>query len=139
MMNLRSILGSFMVLFCALVLLGACKSSGKDGYATTASMEKHDAIPYTIPSSSLFSKISLGWSQARVHDTIGKPTDSRGYVTGKNWIPMYFGSDRYRFEDLYKGEGRIIYSGGAGMSSQGYTVLKIIYDPNESGYNDKTR
>jgi hypothetical protein len=139
MMNGRRILSSFIVLFCTLVLLGACKSSGRDNQSTTASMEKYDAIPYPIPSGSLFSKISLGWSQARVHDTIGKPTDSRGYVTGKNWIPMYFGSDRYRIEDLYKGEGRIIYSGGSGMSYQGYTVLKIIYDQTESGYNDKTR
>jgi hypothetical protein len=71
-----------------------------------------------------------------VHDVIGDPTDTRSYVTGKAFIPMYFGSDGARMEDLYKGEGRIIYSGGAGMGNQGYTVFKIIYDPTEDGYNE---
>ena len=98
-----------------------------------------DAIPTPIPSSSKFSKISLGWSEQRVHDTIGKPTDSRKYITGKSFIPYYFGSDAARKEDLYKGEGRIIYAGGAGLANQGFTVHKIIYDPSESGYNDITR
>lgn len=98
-----------------------------------------EAIPTPIPPTSIFSKISVGWSMSRVHDTIGKPTDTRHYITGKNWIPMYFGSDRVRLEDLYKGEGRVIYAGGAGMGNQGYTVFKIIYDPNESGYNDAHR
>ena len=117
-----------LILFVCLVLcLSACQKN------TSA----EDAIPTPIPPTSDFSKIGLGWSQKRVHDTIGSPTDTRNYITGKAFIPFYFGSDNARVEDLYKGEGRIIYAGGSGIGSQGYTVFKIIYDPNESGYNDK--
>ena len=136
-MGIRRIFLSSLLLVLTLVFLSACKANQNAG--STSGSEKHDAIPYPIPEKSKFAKIQIGWSQARVHDTIGKPSDSRGYVTGKNWIPMYFGSDRYRYEDLYKGEGRIIYAGGAGMGSQGYTVFKIVYDPSESGYNDNRR
>ncbi len=96
-----------------------------------------EAIPTPIPATSKFAKIQLGWSLKRVQDTIGEPTEMRDYATGKAFIPFYFGSDSYRMEGLYKGEGRIIYAGGAGISAQGFTVHKIIYDANESGYNDK--
>lgn len=118
---------SLLAIGVMLLSLMACKSS---------SPKLEDAIPNPIPESSKFSKIALGWSMGRVHDTIGMPNDTRNYMTGKAFIPMYFGSDRARMEDLYKGEGRIIYAGGTGLGNQGFTVFKIIYDPNESGYND---
>ena len=117
-----------LALVCLVFALGAC--------AKESSSE--EAIPNPIPAKSKFAKIQLGWSMQRVHDTIGKPTDTRSYTTGKAFIPFYFGSDNARVEDLYKAEGRVIYSGGAGVGNQGFTVLKIIYDPEESGYNDKT-
>lgn len=118
----------YLIMASLLLTLAACKAS---------SPEDDAAIPYPIPAKSKFAQIQLGWSHKRVHDTIGEPMDTREYTTGKAFIPFYFGSDMGRIEDLYKGEGRIIYSGGSGVNSQGFTVLKIIYDPNESGYNDK--
>lgn len=121
-------LSIYLVMASLLFAITACK---------TSSFESEEAIPYPIPAKSKFAQIQLGWSYKRVHDTIGDPTDTREYTTGKAFIPFYFGSDMERIEDLYKGEGRIIYSGGSGVSSQGYTVLKIIYDSGESGYNDK--
>ena len=115
----------------ALLMLVAC-ASGNRGEINGA-----EAISTPIPAESKFAPVVVGWSRARVHDTIGKPTDSRSYSTGKSWIPFYFGSDAVRVEDLYKGEGRIIYAGGTGLGNQGYTVYTIVYDPNESGYNDR--
>lgn len=119
---------AYLGLICLVFALAACKG---------ASPKEEDAIPVPIPAESIFTKIQLGWSQKRVHDTIGTPADTRSYFTGKSFIPFYFGSDHGRVEDLYKGEGRIIYSGGTGLGNQGFTVLKIIYDPAETGYNDK--
>jgi hypothetical protein len=56
-------------------------------------------------------------------------------MTGKAFIPFYFGGDRSRFETLYKEEGRITFTGGAGIGGRGYKVHRIIYDPSEDGYN----
>lgn len=119
---------ALVVLVMAMFLVVGCKKR---------ETKLEDAIPTPIPPTSKFAKIGLGWSMGRVHDTIGKPNDTRHYMTGKVFIPLYFGSDSVRLEDLYKGEGRIIYAGGSGFGNQGYTVFKIIYDPTESGYNDQ--
>lgn len=133
MRTFRNLVTSTLILALLVLCLSACKSRN------SATTNHEDAIPVPIPATSIFSKVTPGMSMNRVHDTIGKPTDSRNYITGKNWIPFYFGSDRMRLEDLYKGEGRIIYAGGAGMGNQGFTVFKIIYDPTETGYNDTGR
>ena len=91
------------------------------------------SIVGTIPPDSRFAKISIDMSRAEVHDLIGRPTNSHGYSTGKGFIPFYFGSDRMRFEDLYKGEGRITFT-GVGVGGINLKVYKIEYDPNERGY-----
>ena len=126
---LKNYINHFFILLLFIFIISGCKSQ--------SGVSSNDAIPTPIPQTSKFSKVQIGWSIARVHDVIGKPTDTRTYLSGKTFIPMYFGSDRARIEDLYKGEGRIIYTGGSGLTNQGYTVFKIIYDPTESGYNDK--
>ena len=48
---------------------------------------------------------------AEVTDLIGPPTDTNHYVTGKAFIPYYFGDDTTRTECHYKGIGRVIFSG----------------------------
>jgi hypothetical protein len=92
----------------------------------------------TIPPDSKFAKISVGMTKREVIDLIGEPTDEVSYITGKAFIPFYYGADTGRSELLYKGEGRITIqtTGGAfGPKSSGnFKVLKIVYDPSESGY-----
>lgn len=85
------------------------------------------------PSSAAFSKVKLGMSPKHVIDLIGSPTDQTSYLTGKAWIPFYFGRDRSRLEYRYKGEGVITFS-GAGLFHVAYTVYRVIYNPHESGY-----
>ena len=56
------------------------------------------------------------------------------YMTGKAWIPFYFGGDRHRFEMTYKGQGRLIFAGGGmGDFSSGYLIW-IIHNAAEPGY-----
>ena len=43
--------------------------------------------------------------------------------TGKAWIPFYFGSDRYRYEVVYKGQGRLLFASGAGFGWDANTHL----------------
>src|SRR5512137_1604821 len=83
---------------------------------------------------SKFKKLQIGMSMKQVTDLIGQPTDQGSYVTGKAWIPFYFGSDRYRHEMVYKGQGRLIFAGGSvGDYTSGH-LISIIHNAQESGY-----
>ncbi|MET0540379.1 MAG: hypothetical protein ABWZ88_01350 [Variovorax sp.] len=83
---------------------------------------------------SKFAKLQIGMPVRQVTDLTGPPTDQGAYMTGKAWIPFYFGADRHRFEMTYKGQGRLIFAGGGmGDFSNGYLIW-IINNPNEPGY-----
>jgi hypothetical protein len=119
--------------FClALLLLVGCASSAKQESSRSDTVQQDSGIIGTIPPTSKFAKLSLGMSFKHVVDLIGPPTDMKTHITGKNFIPFYYGSDRVRREALYKGEGRITFTGRTGGS-----VYRIIYDPSEIGYADK--
>ncbi len=83
---------------------------------------------------SSFPKLQIGMSMKQVADTIGPPTDRGAYITGKAWIPFYFGSDRHRFEFVYKNQGRLIFAGGSIGDLSGGNLIWIIHNGNESGY-----
>ena len=83
---------------------------------------------------SRFTKLTIGMPMRQVTDLTGQPTDQGAYITGKAWIPFYFGSDRYRHELVFKGQGRLIFAGGsAGDWSNGHLVW-IIHNAAEGGY-----
>lgn len=80
---------------------------------------------------SKFSKLKIGMSVKQVTDLLGQPSDRGAYVTGKAFIPFYFGGDRHRYEAVYKGAGRLIFAGGAiGEWGSGYLIW-IIHNPRE--------
>lgn len=83
---------------------------------------------------SQFTKLQIGMSMKQVADTIGQPTDRGAYVTGKAWIPFYFGSDRHRYEFVYKNQGRLIFAGGSLGDLSGGNLIWIIHNANEPGY-----
>jgi hypothetical protein len=83
---------------------------------------------------SRFGQLQIGMGMRQVRDIVGPPTDQGAYLTGKAWIPFYFGSDRARFELVYKGQGRLIFaSGGFGDFSAG-NLIWIIHCASEPGY-----
>ena len=81
---------------------------------------------------SKFTQLKIGMGYREVIDIVGQPSDQGAYVTGKAWIPFYFGSDRYRFELLYKGVGRLIFAGAAGGG--GGNLIWVIHNANEVAY-----
>ena len=83
---------------------------------------------------SKFTRLQIGMSAKQVTDIAGAPTDQGAYVTGKAFIPFYFGSDRHRFEMTYKGQGRLIFAGGGMGEYTSGNLIWIIHNPNESGY-----
>jgi hypothetical protein len=46
---------------------------------------------------SKFTQLQIGMPMRQVMDLIGQPSDQGAYITGKAWIPFYFGSDRHRY------------------------------------------
>ena len=83
---------------------------------------------------SRFTKLQIGMSMKQVIDLVGQPTDQGTYVTGKAWIPYYYGSDRYRHEMVYKRQGRLIFAGGSSGDSSSGNLISIIHNAQESGY-----
>ena len=87
----------------------------------------------TIPADSALAKIHEGMSKAEMLSLLGAPTDQDTSVTGKAFIPFYFGGDATATRMHYKGLGRV-YVSGHGIFGGGEKVLKIEYDPQESGF-----
>jgi predicted small lipoprotein YifL len=81
-----------------------------------------------------FSQLQIGMGIRQVMDICGPPSDQGAYITGKAFIPFYFGSDRSRYELFYKGQGRLIFAGGAVGNYGGGNLVWIINSANESGY-----
>lgn len=83
---------------------------------------------------SKFVNLQIGMSMKQATDIVGQPTDQGAYMTGKAWIPFYFGSDRHRYEMTFKGQGRLIFAGGSMGDYTGGNLVWIIHSANESGY-----
>jgi len=79
---------------------------------------------------SQFTRLQIGMSMRQVVDLVGQPTDQGAYITGKAFIPFYYGSDRHRHEMVYKGQGRLVFAG----TYSGGNLIWIIHNPNEGGY-----
>ena len=82
---------------------------------------------------SRFTKLQIGMPMQQVVNLIGQPSDQGAYVTGKAWIPFYFGADRHRYEMVYKSQGRLIFAGGSLGNFTGGNLIWIIHNAAEAG------
>jgi hypothetical protein len=117
------------VLVFAVGALSACAKGGGDSGAAApaAKAEAKPAIP--IPAGHPFGKITNGMNETDVRKILGEPTSSKDYMTGKAWIPWYYGSDTSRQEWTYQGKGLITFS--RNRYSGGLKVIKVTYDPSK--------
>jgi len=83
---------------------------------------------------SKFTQLQIGMPLKQVTDIAGQPTDQGAYITGKAWIPFYFGSDRHRVELVYKGWGRLVFAGGGLGDFTSAHLIWIIHSAQEGGY-----
>ena len=65
----------------------------------------------------------------RVRKVLGDPDNANAYMTGKSWIPFYYGPDTHRTDWMYKGKGRVVFS--RNRYSGGLKVIRILHNPNE--------
>ena len=107
--------------------------AGEEAYnnPTAASQQEYEkgASQDAVPGNH-FKEICIGMSLQRVTDLIGPPSDTKQYVTGKSFIPFYSGTDSVRLEAVYKGMGRITFSG------RPLQVYQVVTDTSESGFNE---
>jgi len=116
------------VLAAALVLGGCAKQSSTPAQQAPPPVEKFTPPPANTP----LAKVKTGMTQGEVENAVGRANDQKAYVTGKAFIPFYYGPDRSRVAWYYKGQGRVIFEETGGFSSHP-TVIRVEYDPNESG------
>ncbi|WP_374261997.1 hypothetical protein, partial [Zoogloea sp.] len=83
---------------------------------------------------SKFTRLQIGMPMKQVTDLIGQPSDQGAYITGKAFIPFYFGGDTHRQELVYKGQGRLIFAGGSMGDLGGANLIWIIHNANEPAY-----
>jgi hypothetical protein len=114
------------LLFC-LVGLGACASGGSEGGGGDAATVQGVAPP----AGSKLAKVTLGMDDLQVRKAIGEADGQRAYMTGKGWIPFYYGPDTHRTDWLYQKEGRVVFSRNRWNGA--LKVIRIDYDPEEDG------
>jgi hypothetical protein len=107
-------------------MLGGCAAQDSGAAAPAEA-----AAP--IPADSPLAKIKTGMRMQEVINILGAPTDQNSYSTGKAWIPFYYGDDVRRTSYYYKGIGRVVFTGGNVFGGGGGNVLRVDYDPSESG------
>lgn len=119
----------------SLVLLAACSTnksqpadsqSGESAAAAPAKQQKNPPRP--APSDSPLAKVKDGMNDTDVRRILGEPDSAKDYMTGKQFIPYYYGPDTARTEWIYKGLGRITLT--RNRYSGGLKVIRVDYDPN---------
>ncbi|HVP29592.1 MAG TPA: hypothetical protein VMW35_10575 [Myxococcota bacterium] len=116
----------------ALGVVACASGSGSKETAATSETQKHETKPpqgVPPPPSSKLSKVAIGMSDEQVRELIGPPDTANGYITGKSFIPFYYGPDTARTDWKYKGQGRVVFS--RNQWSGQLKVIRIDYDPNE--------
>jgi hypothetical protein len=70
----------------------------------------------------------------QVTDLIGQPTDTDSHITGKVFIPFYFGGDTTQLQAFYRNEGYLVYT-GAHFAGAPNRLVEIHVNPSEGGYS----
>ena len=94
----------------------------------TNSAKAAEGVP--PPPGSPLAKVQVGMSDSDVRKILGDPDNANGYITGKAFIPYYFGPDTSRRDWLYQGKGRVVFS--QNRWSGNLTVVRVDYNPNET-------
>jgi len=122
----------------ALVALVACASGGggssSEGSSSAKAHGSAAAKPpkgVAPPANSKLAKVSVGMKPEQVKEIMGDPTSQSSYMTGKMWIPFYFGPT-HQTDWKYKGQGRVVFVNNR-WSGAIQSVTRIDYDPAEDG------
>src|SRR5262245_3963338 len=82
-----------------------------------------------IPKGHVFEKVKYDMTDAQVKQILGAPTSTQAYVSGKHFIPYYYGTEGSREAWSYKGKGQIVFSRNRWNGN--LTVIEVVYDPKQ--------
>ncbi len=82
---------------------------------------------------SKFAKVRIGMRLRQVEDLIGRPDDTDSHITGKQFIPFFFGGDTHRLEAYYKNEGELTFS-PAHFGGLPDVLIRVYVNPKFTGY-----
>lgn len=82
-----------------------------------------------IPKGHVFEKVKYDMTDAQVKQILGAPTTTQAYVSGKTFIPYYYGTEGSREAWFYKGKGQIVFSRNRWNGN--LTVIEVVYDPKQ--------
>ena len=124
---------------CALLIaLVGCASGGgsSSGESSTAATSGGTAAPQPpkgvpAPAGSKLAQVTVGMKPEQVKEIMGEPANQTTYMTGKMWIPWYFGPT-HQTDWKYKDVGRVVFVNNR-WSGQIQSVARIDYDPGEDG------
>jgi hypothetical protein len=122
---------SLVLLALLVAALCACaSSSGGQQAADSPRAQAEAAKGVAPPPGSPLSKVEVGMNDIQVRKILGEPDNANSYMTGKSWIPFYFGTDTTRSDWMYKGMGRVVFS--RNQYTGGLKVIRVDYNPNET-------
>ncbi len=106
--------------------------ASKDGDRPSRQVKSDDGsvegTVYGSPAAgSKLARVKIGMTEGEVRKAIGEPDDISSYVTGKAFIPFYFGNDSARVEWIYSGLGSIAFNAGGFGGRR--VVMMINHDP----------
>ena len=130
-----------MIAMCILALAGCGKRAPSADAVADSGVRKVrsadgaiDGQIYGTPAPrGKFAKLQIGMPMKQVFDLIGQPTDTDAHITGKVFIPFYFGGDTSQVEAFYKGEGHLTFT-GAHFAGAPNRLSEIHVNPAETGY-----
>jgi hypothetical protein len=130
----------------ALVALGLAGCANQGGGSGTAAAPAQEQAPAqkaapakpapvkgaAAPAGSKLAKVQKDMTPEQVRSIMGAPDGEKSYVTGKAFIPYYYGADAgTNTEWSYKGVGRVVF--GVNKYTHNTRVIRIDYDPSETG------
>ncbi len=121
-----------LTLLLVLTVGWGCASFQKDGASAekaeeSAAAEKPKAGIASVPDDSPLAKITIGMSDSDVRMALGEPSSQNAYMTGKGWIPFYYGPDTSRTDYVYDGIGRVVFS--RNQYSGQLKVIDVVHEP----------
>ncbi len=125
-------LGLILALGCASGGGGSEAPAAQEGSASASNAEPPPPKGVRPPADHKMAAVDLNMPPGQVLQIMGEPTSRQTYMTGKSWIPYYFGSDTHRTDWKYAGQGRVVF--GTNRWSGNQKVIRIDYDPGEDGY-----
>jgi hypothetical protein len=112
-------LSTLALLSLVMGLAGGCASGGENGGQAQPAAQAE-----IVPITGKLAQVQLGMNDVDVRNILGNPASANNYMTGKSFIPFYFGTDTTRTDWIYPGLGRVVFS--RNQYNRGLKVINIL-------------